>query len=161
MVIAVDTGGTFTDCVWMENGRVQMLKVFSTPDDASRAISEAVRRILKPGSELRLLHGTTVGTNALLQRKGARIAFVTTAGFEDTIEIGRQARPKLYDLFFDKTEPLVPSEMRFGVRERTGPEGDILTSTNVGELSRLAERVSAAHPEAIAVSLVVLLRQSH
>ncbi len=153
-VIAVDTGGTFTDCVWIENGRLQMLKVFSTPDDASRAISEAVCRILKNGSELRLLHGTTVGTNALLQRKGARVAFVTTAGFEDTIEIGRQARPKLYDLFFDKIEPLVPSEMRFGVRERTGPEGDILTSTHVGELSRLAEGISAAHPEAIAVSLL-------
>src|SRR6185312_7680924 len=131
LVIAVDTGGTFTDCVWMENGRVQMLKVFSTPDDASRAISEAVRRILKPDSELRLLHGTTVGTNALLQRKGARIAFVTTLGFEDTIEIGRQARPKLYDLLFDKVEPLVPSELRFGVRERTGPQGEILTRTNV------------------------------
>ncbi len=154
LVIAVDTGGTFTDCVWMENGRAQMLKVFSTPGDASRAISEAVRRILKPGSELRLLHGTTVGTNALLQRKGARIAFVTTAGFEDTIEIGRQARPKLYDLFFDKVEPLVPSELRFGLRERTGPEGEILTPTNVGELSRLAEHVSAAHPEAIAISLL-------
>ena len=154
LVIAVDTGGTFTDCVWIENGCVQMLKVFSTPEDASRAISEAVRRILKPGLELRLLHGTTVGTNALLQRKGARIAFVTTVGFEDTIEIGRQARPKLYDLFFDKVEPLVSSEMRFGVRERTGPEGEILTPTNVGELSRLAERVSAAHPEAIAISLL-------
>ena len=154
LVIAVDTGGTFTDCVWMENGRMQMLKVFSTPDDASRAISEAVSKILKPGSELRLLHGTTVGTNALLQRKGARVAFVTTAGFEDTIEIGRQARPKLYDLFFDKIEPLVPSEMRFGVRERTGPGGEILTSTNMGELSRLAERISAAHPEAIAISLL-------
>ena len=154
LVIAVDTGGTFTDCVWMENGRVQMLKVFSTPDDASRAISEAVRRILKPDSELRLLHGTTVGTNALLQRKGARIAFVTTLGFEDTIEIGRQARPKLYDLFFDKVEPLVPSELRFGVRERTGPQGEILTRTNVGELSRLTEHVSAAHPEAIAISLL-------
>jgi N-methylhydantoinase A len=154
VVIAVDTGGTFTDCVWMENGCVQMVKVFSTPNDASRAISEAVRKILKPGSELRLLHGTTVGTNALLQRKGARIAFVTTSGFEDTIEIGRQARPKLYDLFFDKVEPLVPSELRFGVRERTGPGGEILTPANVGELSRLAEHISAAHPEAIAISLL-------
>ncbi len=154
LVIAVDTGGTFTDCIWIDNGRVQMLKVFSTPDDASRAISEAVHKIRKPGSALRLLHGTTVGTNALLQRKGARIAFVTTAGFEDTIEIGRQARPKLYDLFFDKVEALVPSELRFGVRERTGPAGDVLTPTNAGELSRLAERISAAQPEAIAISLL-------
>jgi N-methylhydantoinase A len=154
LVIAVDTGGTFTDCVWMENGRVQMLKVFSTPDDPSRAISEAVHKILNSSSGLRLLHGTTVGTNALLQRKGARIAFVTTSGFEDTIEIGRQARPKLYDLFFDKVAPLVPSELRFGVRERTGPHGEILTPTNVGELSRLAEHISASRPEAIAISLL-------
>jgi N-methylhydantoinase A len=154
LVIAVDTGGTFTDCIWIENGRVRMLKVFSTPDDASRAISQAVRGILKPGSGLRLLHGTTVGTNALLQRKGARIAFVTSAGFEDTIEIGRQARPKLYDLFFDKVEPLVPSELRFGVRERTGPDGEILRAADPGELLRLGERISAAQPEAIAISLL-------
>src|SRR6201989_2273226 len=142
LVISVDTGGTFTDCIWIEGGRIGMLKLFSTPDDPSRAIAEAVRTIIGTKSvELRLLHGTTVGTNALLQRKGAKIAFVTTAGFEDTIEIGRQARPRLYDLFFDKVEPLVSSELRFGVRERTGPGGEILTPTNVGELSRLAEHI--------------------
>ncbi len=107
--IAIDTGGTFTDCVWVERGRIRMLKVFSTPDDPSRAIVEALEKISHRDA-LILLHGTTVGTNTLLQRKGARVALVTTAGFEDVIEIGRQARPKLYDFFFDRIEPLVPAE---------------------------------------------------
>jgi len=90
--IAVDTGGTFTDCVWIEKGEPRILKVFSTPDDPSFAIAEAVKRIAGRNKTV-LLHGTTVGTNAVLERKGARVAFVTTAGFEDSIEIGRQARP--------------------------------------------------------------------
>src|SRR5215467_2227351 len=118
--IAIDTGGTFTDCVWVESGKLRTLKVFSTPDDPSRAIGEALQRIARD-SEIILLHGTTVGTNALLQRKGARVALVTTAGFEDVIEIGRQARPRLYDFFFDRVTPLVTPKMRFGVRERVDP----------------------------------------
>ena len=80
------------------------------------------------GDPVVLLHGTTVGTNTLLQRKGARVALVTTAGFEDAIEIGRQARPKLYDFFFDRVEPLVPADLRFGVNERTASDGEILQS---------------------------------
>src|SRR6266853_5153138 len=104
--IAIDTGGTFTDCVWVERGALRTLKVFSTPDDPSRAIAEALRKIGEGGKDtgagLTLLHGTTVGTNALLQRKGARVALITTAGFEDVIEIGRQTRPRLYDFFFDR-----------------------------------------------------------
>jgi N-methylhydantoinase A len=106
--VAIDTGGTFTDCVWKDaTGRLRMLKVFSTPTDPSQAIVEALRKIDHEG-EFVILHGTTVGTNTLLERKGARTALVTTAGFEDAIEIGRQARPKLYDFFFDRIEPLVP-----------------------------------------------------
>src|SRR5213594_5109968 len=77
--IAIDTGGTFTDCVWLERGHVRMLKVFSTPADPSEAIAEALRKVGAPDS-LIILHGTTVGTNTLLQRKGARVALVTTAG---------------------------------------------------------------------------------
>ena len=90
--IAIDTGGTFTDCVWVERGRLRMLKVFSTPADPSQAIVEALSKISQAG-ELVLLHGTTVGTNTLLERKGARTALVTTAGFEDAIEIGRRPAP--------------------------------------------------------------------
>src|SRR5579862_2131444 len=103
--IAIDTGGTFTDCIWIEDGQLKTLKVFSTPDDPSRAIGEALHKIGAMAG-VTLLHGTTVGTNALLQRKGARIALITTSGFEDVIEIGRQARPKLYDFFFDRIQPL-------------------------------------------------------
>ncbi len=83
-----------------------------------------------------LLHGTTVGTNTLLQRKGARVALVTTAGFEDAIEIGRQARPKLYDFFFDRVEPLVPADLRFGIDERTASDGEILHAPSLQDLNR-------------------------
>ena len=153
LCVAVDTGGTFTDCVWVENGQLRMLKVFSTPHDPSEAIANAVARINHPGAVL-LLHGTTVGTNALLERKGARVAFVTTAGFEDTIEIGRQNRPRLYDLAVERVAPLVPSDLRFGVPERVSPDGAVLREPHADELNRLREQVSSAHPEAIALSLL-------
>jgi len=151
--IAIDTGGTFTDCVWVERGRIQMLKVFSTPDDPSRAIGEALEKIGSRDS-LVLLHGTTVGTNTLLQRKGARVALVTTAGFEDVIEIGRQARPKLYDFFFDRVEPLVAADLRFGVDERVSSDGEVLRPPSAADLRDLKEKVLAKKPEAIAISLL-------
>jgi N-methylhydantoinase A len=153
--IAVDTGGTFTDCVWIDpaRGQLRMLKVFSTPADPSQAIVEALRKIGHAG-ELILLHGTTVGTNTLLERKGARTALVTTAGFEDAIEIGRQARPKLYDFFFDLVEPLVARDLRFGVEERTASDGEILTEPSPEDLKALAARVKAAQPQAVAISLL-------
>src|SRR5207249_5059508 len=134
--IAIDTGGTFTDCVWVDHGRVRMLKVFSTPADPSQAIVAALEKIGLHGS-LVLLHGTTVGTNTLLQRKGARVALVTTSGFEDAIEIGRQARPKLYDFFYDRVEPLVPAQLRFGIEERTASDGEILQAPTRKELEAL------------------------
>jgi N-methylhydantoinase A len=151
--IAVDTGGTFTDCVWIEAGKLRMLKVFSTPADPSQAIVEAIEKTA-PHGEFVLLHGTTVGTNTLLERKGARTALVTTAGFEDAIEIGRQARPKLYDFFFDRIEPLVARDLRFGVEERTACDGEILTAASPEDLKLLSTRVAAARPQAIAISLL-------
>lgn len=151
--IAIDTGGTFTDCVWIERGQVRMLKVFSTPSDPSRAIVEALEKIGRR-SPMVLLHGTTVGTNTLLQRKGARVALVTTAGFEDAIEIGRQARPKLYDFFFDRVEPLVPANLRFGVDERTASDGKILQAPSEQDLQTLSGRIQQEHPEAVAISLL-------
>ena len=158
--IAIDTGGTFTDCVWIDGGVLKTLKIFSTPDDPSRAIAEAVQKIRSSSQSshgaiaLTLLHGTTVGTNALLQRKGARTALITTSGFEDVIEIGRQARPRLYDFFFDRVVPLVPRELRFGVMERTSAEGVVLTSPSDDEVARLRQSVQSAAPEAIAISLL-------
>src|SRR5436305_3986771 len=151
--IAIDTGGTFTDCVWLERGHVRMLKVFSTPADPSEAIAAALRKIGAPDS-LIILHGTTVGTNTLLQRKGARVALVATAGFEDAIEIGRQARPKLYDFFFDRVEPLVPADLRFGIEERTASDGEILQAPTRKELDALLTNLRRKRPEAIAVSFL-------
>jgi N-methylhydantoinase A len=153
--VAIDTGGTFTDCVWIdgESGHVRMLKVFSTPADPSRAIVAALQTIGHEGG-LIVLHGTTVGTNTLLERKGARTALVTTAGFEDVIEIGRQARPKLYDFFFDRVEPLVPKDLRFGIKQRTASDGEILTSPTQGDLGSLSSQVAAQKPQSIAISLL-------
>jgi N-methylhydantoinase A len=151
--IAIDTGGTFTDCVWASGGELKTLKVFSTPDDPSRAIAEALQKI-GTSSEFILLHGTTVGTNALLQRKGARVVLITTQGFEDVIEIGRQARPRLYDFFFERVPPLVARELRFGVRERVGSDGHVLERPSAEELVRLCATVKRAEPEAIAISFL-------
>jgi N-methylhydantoinase A len=152
--VAIDTGGTFTDCVWIDATKcLRMLKVFSTPADPSQAIVEVIRKINHQG-ELVILHGTTVGTNTLLERKGARTALVTTAGFEDAIEIGRQARPKLYDFFFDRIEPLVPADLRFGIEERTASDGEILTKPSLADLKSLADQLAAKQPESIAISLL-------
>lgn len=152
--IAVDSGGTFTDCVWLEGSSLRILKVFSTPADPSQAIAEAIAKIAPAGDPVVILHGTTVGTNTLLQRKGARVAFVTTAGFEDSIEIGRQHRPKLYDFFFEKEPPLAAPELRFGVEERTSSEGEVLRAPDAAALTALAENVEEKKPEAVAVSLL-------
>ncbi|HSQ23745.1 MAG TPA: hydantoinase/oxoprolinase N-terminal domain-containing protein, partial [Pyrinomonadaceae bacterium] len=156
--IGVDTGGTFTDFVFEAGGELRIFKLPSTPDDPSRAITEGLKRVADetraPLASIEVIHGTTVGTNALLQRKGARTALVTTAGFEDVIEIGRQARPELYNLNAVKPPPLVPSELRFGVRERVAATGEILDALRDTEIEKLVEEVRRANCESIAVSLL-------
>jgi len=152
--VAVDTGGTFTDCLAVIGGRMKMVKVFSTPDDPSRAIVEGIRKLAEPGQPVLVLHGTTVGTNTLLERKGARVAFVTTEGFEDSIEIGRQARPRLYDFFFDRIAPLVSSELRFGIPERIGPNGEIVKPLDPAAVRVLSANLREAAPDSIALSLL-------
>jgi len=153
MRIAVDTGGTFTDCVYFSHDRLNVRKFPSTPVQPGEAVLQAVAQIAH-GKQVELRHGTTVGTNALLERKGARVAFVTTAGFEDTIAIGRQARPKLYDLFVTKEAPLIPEHLRFGVHERTACDGSILRTADPAELERLRAAILAERTESIAVSLL-------
>jgi N-methylhydantoinase A len=152
--IAIDSGGTFTDCVWLQESTLQILKVFSTPADPAQAIADAVHKIAGNAQDIVVLHGTTVGTNTLLQRKGARVAFVTTAGFEDSIEIGRQQRPKLYDFFFEKDPALSPAELRFGVDERTSAEGIVLRAPTPASLQALAVQIAAQKPQAVALSLL-------
>jgi len=151
--VAIDTGGTFTDCVYIADGQLRVLKVFSTPGDPSQAVLAALARI-GADSPLDVCHGTTVGTNAMLERKGARVAFVTTAGFEDTIAIGRQARSKLYDWFAPLPVCLVPRELRFGVPERVSAAGEILRAPTEEELAGLADAVRACGAEAVAISLL-------
>src|SRR5579884_1227144 len=152
--IAIDSGGTFTDCVWLHGSTLRILKVFSTPADPAQAIAGAIHKIRQDADDVVILHGTTVGTNTLLQRKGARVAFVTTSGFEDSIEIGRQHRPKLYDFFFEREPALAPEELRFGVDERTSAEGEVLREPEAERLVELARQIAAQRPQAIAVSLL-------
>src|SRR5580704_7272992 len=142
MRIAMDTGGTFTDCVFVRDGRLEILKVPSTPDDPARAIMNAVAQLLAGlDPSLELTCGTTVGTNALLERCGGRVALVTTSGFEDVLEIGRQARPKLYDFFMDRAVPLVPSGRRFGLRERIGADGKVVRRPGSSDVAEIVRKV--------------------
>ncbi|MGH9516082.1 MAG: hydantoinase/oxoprolinase family protein [Terriglobales bacterium] len=153
MRIAIDTGGTFTDCVYLKDGRPAVLKVPSTPDDPARSVLEAILQIAPHGG-VEICHGTTIGTNALLERKGARVAFVTTAGFEDIIAIGRQARQHLYDWMATPAPCIVPKDLRFGVRERVSAEGEILVAPSEKELVELREKIRASGAESVAISLL-------
>jgi N-methylhydantoinase A len=130
-----------------------VLKLFSTPADPSLAVLDVLARI-GAGKELDVRHGTTVGTNTMLERTGARVAFVTTAGFEDTIAIGRQTRNKLYDWFAPLPVCLVPRELRFGVPERVSAEGEILLSPTNEVLDALVDQVRNSGAEAVAISLL-------
>jgi N-methylhydantoinase A len=155
MRIAMDTGGTFTDCVFVRDGRLEILKVPSTPDDPARAIMNALEKVLVAAdTSLELTCGTTVGTNALLERRGGRVALVTTAGFEDVLEIGRQARPKLYDFFMDRAAPLVPAERRFGLRERIGADGKVVRRPSRNDIAQVVRRVLASRAQSAAVCLL-------
>ena len=153
MRVAIDTGGTFTDCVYLSAGQIKVAKIFSTPADPSRAVLDVLGHV-GAGKDLNVRHGTTVGTNTMLERKGARVAFVTTAGFEDTIAIGRQARSRLYDWFAPVPVCLVPRDLRFGVPERVSAEGKILRSPTEAELETLVSEIGASRAEAVAISLL-------
>ena len=113
--IGIDTGGTFTDFVVARGSRVDSFKIASTPHNPAEAILDGIARILATAGAAPsdIVHGTTVATNALLERKGGRTALLTTAGFEDVIEIGRQNRPEIYNLMVTRPAPLVPRELRF------------------------------------------------
>jgi N-methylhydantoinase A len=160
LIIAIDTGGTFTDCAFHVGSRLEILKIPSTPRDPGAAILDAVRQIVervnarfrKNGVDIR--HGTTVATNALLERKGAKVAFVTTEGFEDTLAIARQARPSLYDWNVHRPLPLADGECCFGLSERVGSDGRVLRSPSKAALDELRRKVKASGAESIAVSLL-------
>ena len=156
--VGVDTGGTFTDFVYERDGRLNLFKLPSTPSDPSLAIQQGLHRICtETGARLdriEVVHGTTVGTNALLQRRGARIALVTTKGFEDVLVIGRQARPELYNLNAIKPPPLVADELRLGVSERVIASGEVLEPLIERHLRTLVRKLKREKVEAVAISLL-------
>jgi N-methylhydantoinase A len=154
--IGIDTGGTFTDFVVARGRRFLAFKVPSTPHDPAEAILSGIARALSQAvaSEIDIVHGTTVATNALLERKGARTALITTDGFQDVIEIGRQARPQLYNLMVTRPEPLVPRELRFGARERIAPDGSVIVPLDEGHLANIVEQIAKSGVESVAVSLL-------
>jgi N-methylhydantoinase A len=152
--LGVDVGGTFTDVVILADGRLLTAKVPSTPSDQSEGVLAGVEAAEFDASELEAFaHGMTVATNALLERRGARLALITTEGFRDVLEIGRQNRPSLYDLTRDRPAPLVPRELRFTVRERMGPDGEI-APLDEDDLASAVAAVREAGVEAVAVCLV-------
>ena len=156
--VGVDAGGTFTDFIYSIGNEIRIFKLPSTPHDPSRAVLEGVRRIcselqLAP-DEIEVVHGTTVGTNALLERRGARVAFVTTHGFEDLLIIGRQARPHLYDLNVTRPQPLVADGLSLGVRERTAADGTTLEPLDDDQVKEIVRRLREAKVEAVAVCLL-------
>jgi N-methylhydantoinase A len=152
--VGVDVGGTFTDLVAVVDGELVTAKVPSVPGAEALGIAAALRAAgIEAAAVGVLAHGTTVATNALLERRGARTALVTTEGFRDVIEIGRQNRASLYDLTADGPAPLVPRDLRFVVRERMGPEG-VVVPLDAGSLQAAVAAVAAAEVEAVAVCLL-------
>ena len=160
--IGVDVGGTFTDLVALGGGDILTAKVPSTPRDQSQGVMSALDASeVETGSIFALAHGMTVATNALLERRGARTALVTTEGFRDILEIARQNRPSLYDLTQDRPPTLVPRELRFTVRERMGPEGEI-SPLDEESLERVVSAIREAEVEAVAVCLLfAFMRPEH
>lgn len=152
--VGIDTGGTFTDFVVREGRRVRVHKVLSTPDDPARAVLAGLAELFPGAWDGEITYGSTVATNALLERRGAHVCLVTTAGFEDVLEIGRQARPSLYALEPRAPAPLVGRADRIGVRERTTYDGRVVLPLGAAELRRLIRRVRARRPAAIAVVLL-------
>ena len=162
MRIGVDTGGTFTDFVRIDGSGLATHKVRSTPDDPSRAILEGLTALGLNAAAARhagttrddVVHGSTVATNAVLERRGARVALVATAGFEDVIHIGRQTRPELYNIFVKPRVPLVERGLVFGVRERLDARGDVITALDLTDVDGLVDAIRATGAEIVAVCLL-------
>jgi N-methylhydantoinase A len=160
ILVGIDVGGTFTDFVILQDGQVRVHKAPTTPEDQSRAIVAGLQEmgVLDGVTALEIVHGTTVATNALLERRGARTALLTTAGFADVLEIGRQNRPHLYKLHQQRPTQLVPAELRFEVVERLDVDGNVLTPLDEDALVSTLDRLLAADPESVAICFLFSYR---
>ena len=148
--IGIDTGGTFTDFARLKDGQLVVCKTATTPQDQSRAVEEGVRR-LGAAADAAISHGTTVATNALLERRGARCALIATRGFRDVLAIGRQNRPDLYALSQRRPPPLVPADLRFEVAERVAADGSVLTPLDERAVAVLGERLQGLDVASVAI----------
>src|SRR5215470_8137491 len=158
--VAIDIGGTFTDIVVMSgDGTLHESKVSTTPDDPSRAVVVGLSALLAElgvasVSVVEILHGTTVGSNTLVQRSGARTGLITTRGFRDVLEIGRIRMPDMFDLTWDKPKPLVPRRHRLEVVECIAADGSIVEALDEASVLAAGEQLVAAGIEAVAVCLI-------
>jgi N-methylhydantoinase A len=151
--IGIDIGGTFTDFVIHnpQTGNLKTFKLPTTPSDPAKAVLDGLKEL---AGSYRIIHGSTVATNALLERKGTRTALVTTRGFRDVLQIGRQNRPALYDLYMDPPAPLVPRDFRFELNERVSSDGRILRALSQTEIDMVAQTLQGLDLESVAVCLL-------
>src|SRR5213594_1267843 len=159
--LGVDIGGTFTDLVVIDEatGTARVGKVLTTPKDPAHGVEEGIRALLdnagvRPDEVRAVVHGTTLATNALIEKKGAKTGLLTTAGFRDALEIGREGRYDMYDLFIDPPAPLVPRHLRLEVTERILADGSVLTPLDESSARATIGALLADGVEAIAVSLL-------
>jgi N-methylhydantoinase A/oxoprolinase/acetone carboxylase beta subunit len=152
--IGVDTGGTFTDFVCLQGNRLVLYKCRSTPEDPSQALLEGIRHFAANVVAPEIVHGSTVATNAVLERKGARVGLVATKGFEDVVRIGRQTRPELYNFFVRPCSPLVDPSLVFGVTERLDASGKVLEAFKESDLKKLTQELAHLDVEIVAVCLL-------
>lgn len=160
--IGIDIGGTFTDFVIfeLESSTLKTLKILSTPDDPASAVLSGLQLLLEGDpKEISIIHGSTVATNALLERKGALTALVTTAGFRDILQIGRQNRSQLYDFFDEPLPPLVPEKLRLEVTERVDHNGNVLIPLANHQLTDLIPYLKNHNVESVAVCLLFSFAQ--
>src|ERR1044071_2489576 len=157
--LGVDIGGTFTDVALETRDRRFSAKILTTPEAPERAVIDAIRAVLReaglgPGDLSLIIHGTTLATNAIIERKGARTALVTTEGFRDTIEIRHENRFEQYDVNIDLPPPLVPRRWRFVVPERIDARGKMIVPLDETAVERLAEQLDEHRIESVAVGFL-------
>ena len=153
-LVGVDTGGTFTDIVVLEDGLLRQCKVLSNPGDPSRPIAEGLKQLGLEDQALQIIHGTTVGTNAVLENKGARVAYVTSEGFADVLALGRQEREHVYQLRQPEIQPPVPPSLCLEVSTRIAADTSLLSETSDEELAELQSRLESLDIEAVAINLL-------
>jgi N-methylhydantoinase A len=153
IVVGVDTGGTFTDFVFKKEDRWEVYKVLSTPDNPARAVLAGLDSVGKK-EEKQIIHGSTVATNAILERKGAKTALITNKGFEDIIEIGRQNRSRLYDLAYRKEPQIVAPDLRFGIRGRVLSTGEEHQPLDMEEARKVVKQLVSSQAQSVAVCFI-------